>query len=311
MPDQPPNNSSVERAAISAELAARLIEEQFPQWSNLPIRIADPNGWDNITFRLGDDLCVRLPSHDRYVPQVEKEHRWLPVLAAQLPLPIPEPIATGHPSPLFPRPWSIYSWLSAEPGTPERISDAVAFAADVRSFLIALHKADPSGGPTPGEHNFGRGGPLSAWDGQVREWIRHLNPELAHAAINLWERAIAEAWSGHPVWVHGDVVGSNLLVINGRLAAVIDFGCCAVGDPACDLIIAWTTFSGESREVFRASIPVDDPTWRRGSGWALWKALATIHQAGIDRVAGLNAARRMGWRWSPLQVIREVIADDG
>jgi aminoglycoside phosphotransferase (APT) family kinase protein len=301
----------VEKPAIMPELASRLVAAQFPQWARLPVTPVGLDGWDNTTFRLGEDLSVRLPSADAYVAQVDKEHRWLPMLAPQLPLPIPEPLAKGAPGCGFPRPWSVYRWLAGEPARAERVADLNRFATDLADFLAALYKIAPAGGPAAGEHSFFRGGPLTTYDGEARGAISLLKDEIdADAATGVWEAALATTWHGPPVWVHGDVTGSNLLVVDGRLSAVIDFGCSAVGDPACDVAIAWTFFFGESRKALRDRLPLDDATWARGRGWALWKALITLVKAlKPNRAQEDLAARRFGWRLSPRDVIEEVLAD--
>jgi aminoglycoside phosphotransferase (APT) family kinase protein len=301
----------VDKAEITPALVASLVAAQFPRWADLPVRPVELDGWDNTTYRLGEEMSVRLPSADRYTPQVGKEHRWLPILARRLPLPIPEPLAKGVPACGFPRPWSVYRWLEGEPATVERIANLVEFAAELAGFLDALYRIDPSGGPPPGMHNFFRGGPLTTYDAETRNAIADLGDEIdTDGAREVWEAALGATWHGSPVWVHGDVGAANLLVDKGRLSAVIDFGGLAVGDPACDLTIAWTFFSGQSREAFRARLPVDGATWARGRGWALWKALITLAPAlkkGRDEadVAGL----RMGWRHGARQVIEEVLAE--
>ena len=300
----------MDKRDITPAVAARLVASQFPQWAGLAVRPVKLNGWDNTTFRLGDELSIRLPSHDRYVPQVEKEQRWLPILARQLPLPIPEPVAMGEPGDGFPRPWSIYRWIAGDTARVERITSLTVFAADLAGFLTALYAIDASGGPPAGPHSFFRGGPLDTYDSQSREAIHLLESELdADAATEVWEAALASRWDRPPVWVHGDVSASNLLVTEGALRAVIDFGCAAVGDPACDLVMAWTFFAGESRDVFRDGLRLDDATWARGRGWALWKALITLRDEKQGRVGSDAAARRFGWRTSAREVIDLVVAD--
>ncbi|WP_027057685.1 aminoglycoside phosphotransferase family protein [Mesorhizobium loti] len=285
---------------IDMALVSRLVAAQFPQWKDLAVRPVEFGGWDNRTFHLGDEMTVRLPSAADYSPQVEKEHRWLPRLAPLLPLPIPLPLAMGVPAGDYPWHWSVYGWIEGETAKRERISDLSQFAADLASFLVALKRIDPTGGPAPGQHNFFRGGPLAVYDGETRRAItalgNHIDASLASA---VWEAALAATWKGPPVWFHGDVSWGNLLVEAGRLSAVIDFGTSGVGDPSCDLAIAWTLFEGESREVFRTGLAVDDATWARGRGWALWKALITV--AGhINNQAEVEKSRR---------VIDEVLAD--
>src|SRR5687767_10118216 len=165
---------SVEKAAITPVLVSRLLAAQFPQWAHLPVTQVELDGWDNTTFRLGEDLSVRLPSGDPYALQVDKEHRWLPVLAPQLPLPIPEPLAKGAPGCGFPRPWSVYRWLAGQQATVERVPDLNRFATDLADFLAALYEIDSAGGPAPGKHNFLRGGPLTSYDSEAREAISAL-----------------------------------------------------------------------------------------------------------------------------------------
>jgi aminoglycoside phosphotransferase (APT) family kinase protein len=258
----------MDRDQITAEVAARLVAGQFPQWAGLLVAPVGLSGWDNMTFRLGRELSVRLPSGEDYAAQVTKEHRWLPVLAGQLPLPVPEPVALAR-------------------------------------FLAALYAIDASGGPPPGRHNWFRGGSLSTWDEQTRACVDRLAADIdPPGALRVWDSALASPWRQPPVWVHGDVTASNLLLASGALHAVIDFGCAAVGDPACDLVMAWTFFPDGAASVFRRGLPADEATWARARGWALWKALITL--GGRD---GHDAARRLGWRYSPRQVISRVIAD--
>ncbi|HMQ31807.1 MAG TPA: aminoglycoside phosphotransferase family protein [Chloroflexaceae bacterium] len=227
--------------AITPALVAQLLAEQFPHWADLPITPAVPQGWDNRTFRLGDELSVRLPSAQGYTPQVEKEHRWLPYLAPRLPLPIPVPLAQGAPGAGYPWPWSVYRWLAGRAAQPGHIADLSAFAADLAVFLNALQQIDPAGGPPPGPHSFFRGAPLDVYDDETRRAISAVCDLIdADAATRLWEAGLATPFHRPPVWFHGDVAANNLLVREGRLSAVIDFGCCGVGDPACDLVIAWT-----------------------------------------------------------------------
>jgi aminoglycoside phosphotransferase (APT) family kinase protein len=263
-----------DRIEISDSLVAQLIAQQFPHWSTLGLRRVEVDGWDNSTFRLGDDLKVRLPTAARYVRQVLKEHEWLPRVAPLLPLPIPTPVALGSPGHGYPWPWGVYRWLDGETASPERIGDERQFAADLAEFLVALQRIDPTGGPRAGPHSFGRGGPLTIYDAEVRESVAALGEQIdADGVLAAWDAAVAAHPEGQPMWVHGDIAAGNLLVRNGRLSAVVDFGLCAVGDPACDLTVAWTLFSEVGREAFRATTAADKAMWSRARGWALWKAL--------------------------------------
>jgi aminoglycoside phosphotransferase (APT) family kinase protein len=262
---------------IDAALARRRVDSQFPQWSELPIAAVELDGWDNRTFRLGSELSIRLPSGDWYARQVAKEQRWLPVLAPRLPLPIPTPVAMGEPGCGFPYPWSVYRWLEGEVASQARIGDLPGFATSLARFLVALRGVEATGGPGPGRHNFFRGGPLETYEGEALEALDALGDEVpADAVKRVWDDAMATEWDREPVWFHGDVATGNLLVRDGRLAAVLDFGTSGVGDPACDTVIAWTFLSGTSRDRFRAALGVDAGTWSRGRGWALWKALITL-----------------------------------
>ncbi len=286
---------------IDAALVRRLVATQFPRWADLPVRLVEFGGWDNRTFHLGADMTVRLPSAEQYALQVEKEHRWLPKLAPQLPLPVPVPLAKGVPADGYPWQWSVYRWLKGETATVGRIADLCLFAIALADFLNALRRIDPAGGPSPGRHNFFRGGPLTVYDAETRQAIAALDGRVdTVAALATWEAALGAKWVGPPVWLHGDVAFGNLLVKNGRLSAVIDFGTSGVGDPACDLAIAWTLFGGESRDAFRAGLRLDDATWARGRGWTLWKALITLAEHIDTNPTMAEEARR---------VIDDVLAD--
>lgn len=276
---------------IDLPIVHRLVATQFPAWGHLPIKPVERGGWDNRTFHLGDDMTVRLPSAAMYANQVEIEHRWLPKLALQLPLPIPIPLAMGKPGEGYPWHWSIYRWLDGNSASIDRINDLSQFSKALGEFLVALQRSDATGGPIAGPHNFYRGGDLVHYDAETRQAIAMLGEDDVNTMTDLWNRALASTWQGAPVWVHGDIAVGNLLVDQGKLCAVIDFGQLCIGDPACDLAIAWTLFKGESREAFRKAFALDSATWARARGWTLWKALC----------APLPGANR--------HVIDEVLAD--
>lgn len=262
---------------IDAELARALVAEQFPQWKNLPIAPVAWQGWDNRTFRLGDELTVRLPSAAGYVAAVEKEDRCLPILAPQLPLPVPEPVATGRPSPEYPFPWSVRRWLPGETLLAADDVDREQLAGDLGRFLVALRQAPAEPGPAAGRHSFFRGCHPSVYADQVEAALAVLKTDVDVAACQaVWAQAMPSAWESAPTWFHGDIAAGNLLTVDGRLSAVIDFGTCGVGDPACDLVMAWTYFTGRQRQLFREAVDLPDTAWRRARGWALWKALITI-----------------------------------
>jgi aminoglycoside phosphotransferase (APT) family kinase protein len=263
---------------IDASLVRRLIAAQFPDWADLAITPVVSTGTDNAIYRLGDEMAVRLPRRHSSVGQVDKEHQWLPILAPRLPLAIPVPLAMGMPAEGYPWRWSVYRWLEGENATVGRIADWREAAIALADFVAAMRRIDPTGGPPPGAHNFGRGVPLAMRDVGTRAAIASLDGIIdTSAATAVWEAALeAPAWNGAPVWIHGDLQTGNLLVEQGRLSAVIDFGGLAVGDPACDLMLAWMVLAAESRSVFRAALSVDDAAWARGRGWALSVALIQI-----------------------------------
>lgn len=286
---------------IDVSLVGRLVAAQFPHWADLPIKSVEPGGWDNRTFHLGAHMTVRLPSAARYALQVEKEHRWLPKLAPLLPLPIPVPLAKGVPADGYPWRWSVYRWLEGETAIVQRIADLRRFATELARFLNDLQRIHPAGGPPPGRHNFFRGGPLAVYDDETRQALAALDGEIdIDAASEVWEAALATAWEDPPVWFHGDISWGNLLVKDGLLSAVIDFGTSGVGDPSCDLAISWTLFGGESREVFREAMQLDEATWERGRGWTLWKGLITLVELIKTNPSAAGEARR---------VIEEVLVD--
>ncbi|MGH1549216.1 aminoglycoside phosphotransferase family protein [Leifsonia poae] len=280
------------RPHIDAALVRRLVDEQFPEWRELPIRPVEHDGWDNRTFRLGDQLSVRLPSAEGYVEQVAKEQRWLPVLRDLLPVSIPSPVAVGAPGEAYPFPWSVYRWL---PGTPVvlrgDVSEDVGLATAIGRFLVALRGARTEGAPGPGTHNFFRGAPPEVYEEEALAAFALLGPEASRAR-SLWASATSSRWDRAPVWFHGDVAPGNLLVDEGgALSAVIDFGTSGVGDPACDLVPAWTMFDDAARDAFVATVGLDEATWARARGWALWKAAITVRDRPADAESRATLAR--------------------
>jgi aminoglycoside phosphotransferase (APT) family kinase protein len=263
---------------IDVALVGRLIAAQFPEWVGLPLEPVRPAGTDNALYRLGADLVVRLPRKPSSVAPLEKERRWLPKLAPLLPLAVPLPLAKGLPAEGYPWEWSVYRWLEGETATRERIEDPGQVAKDVALFVAALQRVDPMEGPPPGEHNFFRGAPLAARDAATRTAIAALRGSLDDGAVTTaWEAALeAPEWHRPPVWIHGDLDLRNLLLERGRLSAVLDFGCLGVGDPACDVMVVWKVLSAQTRDLFRAALSVDDATWARSRGWALYQSLSAL-----------------------------------
>lgn len=262
---------------ITVEVVRRLIVDQFPEWSALPITPVTPQGNDNRTFRLGDDLAVRLPSHPAYVAGITKEDRFLPALGQHVSVAVPAPVAAGRPTQDYPHPWSVRRWLVGE--TPDRDPDLdrARFAHDLGAFLRELRAVPAGGGPLAGLHSFYRGCHPSVYGDQVQAALIALGDTIdVDACQAIWSAAVRSVWSTAPVWLHGDVAVGNLLTTGGKLSAVIDFGTCGVGDPACDLAIAWTFLRAEEREIFREAARLPTDAWERARGWALWKSLITV-----------------------------------
>lgn len=255
---------------VDASLVQRLLAAQFPQWAALPLVPVDSAGTDNIIYRLGGAMAVRLPRHERATGQVDREHRWLPKLAPLLPLPIPLPLALGSPGDGYPWHWSIYRWLDGETWSEGHINDLAAAAADLAQFIAALQRVDTEGGLQ--SVAAGSTLTLSGRDSLVRAAIAAVDGEFDSTAMAaVWGTALsAPAWDGPPVWVHGDLARpGNLLTVDGRLAAVLDFGTLSITDPARELGCAWSLFTAESRQAFSAALPFDAATWQRARGWAL------------------------------------------
>ena len=290
-----------QRVAVDAEQVSQLVADQFPQWAGLPVRPVADGGWDNRTFHLGSEMSVRLPSAAEYALAVDKEHRWLPELAPRLPLPISVPLGRGEPGAGYPFSWSIYRWLDGETASVDGIADHVRFAVDLAGFLAALRSVDTTGGPRPGVHNWYRGGTLRTFDGPAQRALTaldgHVDVDLAREA---WQGALRARWDGVESWFHGDVAQGNLLLNGGKLAAVIDFGTCGVGDPSCDLAVAWTLLTADGRQAFRERLSVDAATWVRGRGWALWKTLVTCADS-LDNAGEPAAGAR--------RVLGEILAE--
>lgn len=258
---------------IDSELVRRLVRVQFPRWADLPLKPVPSAGTDNALYRLGDAMCVRLPRIHWASGNIDRECAWLPRLAPELPFAVPVPLAKGAPGQGFPFPWSIGPWLA---GRNPALNDAIDFeqlAGDLATFVAALHAIDATGGPLAE-----RGLPLAMRDQPTRAAIKALGEGIDSAAVtSMWDEALGiPAWRGAPVWLHADLSPGNILCAEGKLSAVIDFGCMGVGDPACDLIVAWNLLPARVRETFRHMLAVDDATWARGRGWALSIALIQL-----------------------------------
>lgn len=284
---------------IDPSLVSTLVAEQFPQWQDLPVREVDRQGWDNRTFRLGDELSVRLPSGEAYAAAVAKEERALRFLDGALPFPVPSLVGVGVSGSGYPYPWSVRNWLPGDTVESTPGLDRHRLAQDLGNLLTSLRSLATEEGPAAGRHSHFRGCHPSVHSDQVDVALRELEGQVDVALCReIWLTGTTSVWKAEPVWYHGDFAEGNLLVAKGRLSAVIDFGTCGVGDPACDLVMAWTYFDGAERAVFREHAGLDDDAWERARAWALWKAVATM--------AGLSSPDPEGIQ---VGILAEVLAD--
>jgi aminoglycoside phosphotransferase (APT) family kinase protein len=253
---------------IDEALVRRLLVAQFPAWADLPLRRIEPGGTVNAIFRLGTELSVRLPRVAGPAAPGSKEREWLPRLAPLLPVEVPVPVAQGRPDDGYPQFWEIHTWVGGETVSVEAI-DAIQAARDLAALVGALQRIDPAGAPP------GRGVALAERDVEFRHWLARFDGDPA--VTTEWERALAAPpLEGAPVWHHGDLDARNWLVRDGRVSGVIDWGAMGVGDPACDVMVAWKLHSPEARDAFREALPTDDATWERARGWALSQAVAIL-----------------------------------
>ncbi len=280
-----------------ADLVRRLLASQLPQWASLPIERVHSTGTVNAIYRVGDDMVVRLPRIDWAVTWLVRELELLPKLAPLLPIEIPRPLAAGSPDEEYPWPWAVYAWLDGSNPSVDETVDAEILADDLARLLQALRDIELEGPSS------GRGLPLAVQDAAARAALTELDGEIdVIAATAAWELALqAPVWSGQPRWIHGDLLPGNLLLREGRLTGVLDFGLVGLGDPACDLVAAWSVLPHAARARFRDQLDVDEATWARGRGWALSIGLIALPYYENTNPAFADVARRL---------IREVLEDD-
>jgi aminoglycoside phosphotransferase (APT) family kinase protein len=254
---------------LDEALVRRLLLAQFPEWAELPLRRIEPSGTVNAIFRLGDGLSVRLPRRQGPTQPGSRELDWLPTLARQLPVEVPTPVAQGRPNEGYPWFWEIHTWIEGETAAVVDV-DAVQAARDLAALVAALQRIDPAGAPG------GRGIPLAERAQDMTRWFDSFDGDPR--AREEWERIVAEvpSWQGAPVWHHGDLDARNWVVRDGRIRGVIDWECMGVGDPACDVMVAWKLHSAAARDAFREALPTDDATWQRARAWAISQAVAAL-----------------------------------
>jgi aminoglycoside phosphotransferase (APT) family kinase protein len=258
---------------IDARVVRRLVAAQFPRLRDLPVRAVRSTGTVNAIYRLGDRLCARLPRMREWEADLEREWRWLPRLAPHLTLRVPEPVERGRPDDTYPFAWAIFGWIEGRPYADDLVADERRAAMDLARFVRELRGIEAGDGVPRGGRR-----PLGDLDAATRAAIAGSGGVVdAEAAMAAWERALeAPAWDGAPVWIHTDLLRPNLLVGGGRLRAVIDFGGMGAGDPAADVVPAWSVFGAAGRAVYREALAVDDGTWERARGYALHQAAMII-----------------------------------
>lgn len=261
---------------IDEVLIGRLLSEQAPQWSNLPIRRLASSGTDNAIFRLGDHLALRIPKRPTAVALLAKELDWLPHFQG-LPLQVPVLRFRGR-ADIWPDcEFGIFDWVEGKIASPHNIADAGIAARDLARFLKALHEKDIAGAPAAGELNSRRGVALDLLSTATRQSIDVLADEIdARGTHALWEEACLTRGQKTPVWLHGDLKADNLITRDGVLHGVIDWGLSAVGDPAADYATAWVWVEPSARAEFQATLDVDDEAWVRAKGWALYGAVIAL-----------------------------------
>ena len=282
---------------IDLRLVQKLVGQQFPEWAHLDTKPLLSSGTDHALYRFGNGMVIRLPKIGWAVHNVDKEYLWLPKIAPFLPVSIPIPIAKGRPTNDYPYPWSIYRWLEGSNPKVSAIENPIALTHELAAFIRAMHSMNLPSGPRSN-----RGVPLVEKDLGTRQALLKLEGMIDVPLVTeIWENALkAPQWSKPPVWIHGDLSPGNLLQLNGHLSAVIDFGMLGIGDPACDLIIAWNFLPSYTRAIFRSALQIDDAMWARGRGWALSNALIALpYYKDTNPTLADNS----------LHVISEVIAD--
>jgi aminoglycoside phosphotransferase (APT) family kinase protein len=264
-----------DEVVVEDETVRRLLAAQLPEWASLPLRRLPPVGTDNQLFRLGDDLLLRFPRIHWAADSAEWEHTWLPRLAPYSPVEVPAPVALGEPGEGYPWHWTVVPWIEGETPTPETF-DPGEWGESLGRFVRAVRDAPGMDAPVTTE---GRGAPLANLDEWVRTWTERADASLVDhdAVLALWEDALsAPAWDGEPCWFHGDLHEGNLLVRDGRLVAVIDWGAAGRGDPAIELNALWGYVPDEAVDAYRAAVGLDEASYRRARGFALAPAISGL-----------------------------------
>ncbi|GAB2794350.1 aminoglycoside phosphotransferase family protein [Streptomyces chlorus] len=265
---------------VDESVVRSLLKAQRPEWADLSLSPAGA-GTDNTMYRLGDDLLIRLPRTSGNGESLRKELDWLPRLAPLLSCPIPEPVHAGTPTNDFPLLWSVYRWIDGDEARPDTIQDWASFGADLAAVVRELHGIGLMGATRAGELSWYRGGGLEPCD----EWISGcfddcrstVGSELDVDTLErLWRAALAlPEPSGPQVWLHGDLKPTNLLVRDGRLHALIDFGGLSIGHPDAEHATLWD-LPPQARQAYWDTVNLDTPAWTRARAWAIAVAVSGI-----------------------------------
>ena len=301
---------------IDIELVRTLVGRVMPDYADAPVRRLASSGSTNALFRLGDDFLLRFPRQPGASAAISKEATWLPILGPSLPVSVPEVVAVFEPDRGYPERWSAVRWIDGQhPGVIEAESSVHPsrenLAKDLAAVLAALSRADvPAEAVNNPDLRSYRGEPIATMDRATRENIERCRSledfDLdLDAAERLWDEAMRLAGAADrvsPRWYHGDLAAENLLLRNGKLAAVLDFGGLSVGDPTVDLVVAWEILDPPARELFRRELAVDDATWLRGRAWALsitlmiWYYWTTMPERRANRMTmGRNVLADAGY----------------
>lgn len=263
---------------LDPHTATQLITSQFPELAGRDIHYEASKGTDNHIFRIGNELCARFPKVPWAAGTAIRETGALPRFAGA-PIAVPQVYGIGTPSEAYPHTWSVLTWLHGAPLEDSALRDPLETARQLADFFLFLRGAPPNATFQYGLENNGRGAPLADRAAPFEAALARLPNVDSKWAARLWSRALQASDASPPVWLHGDVHPGNVLVTDGRLSGVIDWGLCGVGDGACDLLSAWTLFDTGAREVFRTHLGATDADWLRGAGWALSMAVIYLPYA--------------------------------
>lgn len=276
---------------VDGELVSRLLADQIPEWSSLPLERVESSGTVNVVYRLGDDMLVRLPRTRDFSSGPKHEARWMPLFESIEPLRVPRYLALGRPSMEYPSHWSVLEWIDGTTSNSTTLADLHQAATTLGEFVVALRQIPTDGAPRGGNY---RGFGLSRVDSDLRGWAYRLPNDIDRdRVLDVWESCLlADEWGGPPTWFHSDLKGDNLIASAGKLVAVIDWEGCTAADPCADYLAAWWLFDGESRETFRSACDAEQSDWQRGKGWALHMAVVAIPYYGESNPGFANQARR-------------------